>query len=585
MESEMHSTNSPSNMIVSGLRKSVTLALCALFALSPALAQNAPGTAEDATPNTAAPIVENPEKATNASAASDEMADEDDSQQGRGPKMVDRGAVVVVGRDVLIKTNEVAETVVVLFGSAKIEGRVRDVVVTIGGDGVVNGKANQAVSILGSLKVGPNGKVRDQTVAVAGDVDVQGAAGHQVVAVLGDVKAGNKTHLREVVSVGGRVETEDGVTIDHQPAEVDLGGITKSLRSWLWQCVLKLRPLAPQVGWVWIIAAFFFFLYLLIALIMPGLVRACVGELTRRPTMSFFMGLLAKILLPLIAIILAATGIGAVVVPFVFVALIFGAWVGKVALFESLGMGLGRRFGAAVLERPLVGFLAGIFIITLLYMVPIIGLLTLIIISLWGLGGAVLAAFGGLRREAPVVPVTVAPGASAFAVAGNPGFGTTPGDFGTGATQSSAATGTMTAEATLPNAPATALPEAYSYPRATFWERMGAAFLDLVLIGIVSIVVHIPPFAFVVALAYFAGLWTWKGTSIGGIVLGLKVVRQDGQPLTFLVALVRAFAGAFSLIVLFLGFLWIIWDKEKQGWHDKIAGTVVVRLPRGVSLV
>jgi uncharacterized RDD family membrane protein YckC len=37
--------------------------------------------------------------------------------------------------------------------------------------------------------------------------------------------------------------------------------------------------------------------------------------------------------------------------------------------------------------------------------------------------------------------------------------------------------------------------------------------------------------------------------------------------------------------VLFLGFFWIIWDAEKQGWHDKIAGTVVVRLPRGMPLV
>jgi len=55
--------------------------------------------------------------------------------------------------------------------------------------------------------------------------------------------------------------------------------------------------------------------------------------------------------------------------------------------------------------------------------------------------------------------------------------------------------------------------------------------------------------------------------------------------LTFVVALVRALAAFFSAIVLFLGFLWIFWDEEKQSWHDKIAGTVVVRLPRGTPLV
>jgi uncharacterized RDD family membrane protein YckC len=38
-------------------------------------------------------------------------------------------------------------------------------------------------------------------------------------------------------------------------------------------------------------------------------------------------------------------------------------------------------------------------------------------------------------------------------------------------------------------------------------------------------------------------------------------------------------------MVLFVGFLWIIWDAEKQAWHDKIAGTVVVRLPKAAPLV
>jgi uncharacterized RDD family membrane protein YckC len=93
------------------------------------------------------------------------------------------------------------------------------------------------------------------------------------------------------------------------------------------------------------------------------------------------------------------------------------------------------------------------------------------------------------------------------------------------------------------------------------------------------------PIASLIALAYFSGLWAWKGTTIGGIVVGLKVVRIDGKPLTFPVALIRSLAAAFSIIVLFLGYIWIAWDSEKQGWHDKIAGTVVLRLPRGTPLL
>ncbi|HEY5915360.1 MAG TPA: RDD family protein, partial [Verrucomicrobiae bacterium] len=129
------------------------------------------------------------------------------------------------------------------------------------------------------------------------------------------------------------------------------------------------------------------------------------------------------------------------------------------------------------------------------------------------------------------------------------------------------------------------LPDTLAYPKASFWERMAAGFLDVVLLVILGAIVQGPPLALIVALAYFAGLWAWRGTSIGGIVLGLKVVRAGGEQLSFVAALVRALAAAFSGIVLFLGFFWIAWDPEKQGWHDKIAGTVVLKLPRGTPLV
>ena len=134
------------------------------------------------------------------------------------------------------------------------------------------------------------------------------------------------------------------------------------------------------------------------------------------------------------------------------------------------------------------------------------------------------------------------------------------------------------------NAPADAS-EALNFPRASFWERLGAAFLDVIIVSILGALVGGPPLGFLVALAYFAGMWAWKGTTVGGVVLNLKVVRLDDKPVTFTVALVRGLASALSVIVLFLGFLWMIWDQEKQTWHDKIAGTVVIRLPRGMPLV
>jgi len=138
---------------------------------------------------------------------------------------------------------------------------------------------------------------------------------------------------------------------------------------------------------------------------------------------------------------------------------------------------------------------------------------------------------------------------------------------------------------TPPPGPAPTLPDTLAFPKAGFWERMGAAFLDVLLLGIIGGVIGHPPVGFLLTLAYFVAMWTWKGTTVGGVVLGLKVVRLDGQPITLTVALVRALAGAFSVIVFFLGILWIAWDRDKQGWHDRIAGTVVIRMPRGTPLV
>jgi uncharacterized RDD family membrane protein YckC len=84
---------------------------------------------------------------------------------------------------------------------------------------------------------------------------------------------------------------------------------------------------------------------------------------------------------------------------------------------------------------------------------------------------------------------------------------------------------------------------------------------------------------------YQIGLWTWKGTTLGGIVVGLRGVRLDGRPMDLTVAAVRHLASYFSAFPALLGFFWAAWDPEGQTWHDKIAGTVVVRVPRGEPLV
>jgi uncharacterized RDD family membrane protein YckC len=77
----------------------------------------------------------------------------------------------------------------------------------------------------------------------------------------------------------------------------------------------------------------------------------------------------------------------------------------------------------------------------------------------------------------------------------------------------------------------------------------------------------------------------WRGTTLGGLVAGLRVVRLDGRPLDRATAIVRAVGAILSAFAAGIGWLWPWWDPEKQTWHDKFAGTVVVQAPRSLPLV
>ena len=88
----------------------------------------------------------------------------------------------------------------------------------------------------------------------------------------------------------------------------------------------------------------------------------------------------------------------------------------------------------------------------------------------------------------------------------------------------------------------------------------------------------------ILALTYHVIFWAWKGTTIGGVICQLRLVRVDGRPLEVTDAIVRALTGVLSMGALGLGFLWILRDEQRQSWHDMVAGTLVVKTPRGLPL-
>jgi len=81
-----------------------------------------------------------------------------------------------------------------------------------------------------------------------------------------------------------------------------------------------------------------------------------------------------------------------------------------------------------------------------------------------------------------------------------------------------------------------------------------------------------------IGLLYFVGLWALRGQTPGQIPFGLRVVRAvDGTRPDVVLALLRYVGLIISFAVLLLGVIWVAFDGRKQGWHDKLAGTVVVR--------
>jgi uncharacterized RDD family membrane protein YckC len=76
-------------------------------------------------------------------------------------------------------------------------------------------------------------------------------------------------------------------------------------------------------------------------------------------------------------------------------------------------------------------------------------------------------------------------------------------------------------------------------------------------------------------LGYYIGFWLLAGQTPGKRVMGVRIVRTDGGRLTFGNA-VRRLVGYWLSTFAFLGYLWILADNRRQGWHDKLAGTMVI---------
>ena len=430
---------------------------------------------------------------------------------------------VVVGNSVVLEADEAVADMVVIGGSAEILGKVRSDLVVIGG----------------SVTLGPNAQVRSDLVVVGGSatLDATSEVRGDLVVVGGTLDA----------PTGARIDGERFVMSSENALVPDFGWLSHPLD---WRHIVRTaRPFPHQYPLAWLVAGLLLLIYILASVLFPRSISRTVEVLDHRPGASFVTGLLAYMLTAPLIIFLIFSFVGIVLVPVIIFGLIAAFFFGKIALYRHAGQQLGSQVGAQFLQKPLPALLVGVVVFYALYMVPILGALVWLAIAPLALGAALLAFFKRFSSPRPAAPPVESQG---------PLPGPPP---------------PLTHQ---PVTAFTALP--YASHRVGFWYRFLATIIDAAIILTFLAMLHVKgPIFIVVWVAYHVAMWTWKGATLGAMALRLKVVRVDGQPIDFATALVRAFSAFISAAALFVGFFWAGWTKERQSWHDRIAGTCVVK--------
>ena len=538
---------------------------------------------------------ENGPSAVAAQAGSPDAADTSPAAQSapaaaetpeRRPGRHNGSARVSFWKNSRLAAGESADAVVSIVGSSTAAGRVGDAVVSIFGSSTSSGDVGSGVvSILGSSRV-TGGRVGDVVVSVLGNTYVNAPVHGKVIAVLGGVELGPDAVVHgDVVCVGGSVIRDPAAIVHGEVNNLSIGGTFsgfEGVHAWAAQCLMKVRPLAfgPHLMWAWWIAIGFLFLYVVMAALFPRGVERCIETLETRPGATLLTALLVFVITPFAAILLLFTIVGA---PALVIFLLIAGLFGKMVMIAWIGRQITRPFASSIPIHPAFAVLLGGVIVLGLYTIPVVGFLTMKLLSWLGTGLVVYTLFSGFKRRR-ADPVVVVPAAEVPPISG---FAATA-----SSSESAGFRGTTTASAAstgLPP-PITAAPLVYSAAtlhRAGFWIRIAASLLDALIVGLsISLLPSfIRPNFLLVYVVYCIALWALRGTTVGGIVCNLKVVRLDDRPVDWTTALVRALGGFLSLFAAGIGFIWVAFDEQRQSWHDKIAGTTVVHVPKGVPLV
>jgi hypothetical protein len=322
-----------------------------------------------------------------------------------------------------------------------------------------------------------------------------------------------------------------------------------NLGQWLTGTIFFLRPMSPDsfISWFWALSVLG--LCLAIGHFFPKPVAETGAILRGRAPASFLCGLAIVPAAALLCFLLLMTVIGALAIPLVLAAVFALALVGNAVVFQLIGQRIAPQMSNQ--KYPTLIWIAlGAIICWVVYCIPVIGFLAGSIVLLAGLGSFTLYL---IDRSKNRVPVAQLPAGTPAAV-----------------------------ESPKPTAPparlAAPLAVARTAPSVTFWPRLGANAIDLVIILALISLFHVHRVFLPAWVLYRFATYVWRSATIGELALNLRVQRFDGTLITgdYGTAVVRALSSLLSLLPLGLGFFWTLFDPARETWHDKITNTQVV---------
>jgi uncharacterized RDD family membrane protein YckC len=411
---------------------------------------------------------------------------------------------------------------------------------------------NRIASFGNLVTLGP-GETAPEIVVVGASADIHGTIEKEVFVMGGTVHLGSEARVgTNLVVIGGDVIAAPGARVGDNLAILGgrleaeslallVGGRTLLVQvpplfgwtpAWVARGLAWGRPVPMEVFGVAVLAGLFMLSAIAVAGLFPGTTVRLRETAENGPLIAFFVGLLALVLAGPLFILLAVSVVGIVLIPFLVCGLAVSIFLGRMAVHGALGHRLAVAVALPWLSAPIPSVLAGTVILVAVYNLPLLGILVWGVTTPIGLGAALLAAARHLASR-PVDDLVI------------------PGEL----------------------------------PAVGFWPRLGATLLDLLLVAGVLAIFRWPQGFVPVWILYHGILWSWKSTTVGGLALGLRIVRIDGKPMSAALATVRCLCAFLSFAAFFVGFFWAAWDARRQSWHDKITGTVIVRQSRPFSFV